>query len=181
MRRWWLGLVVLIGACWPALAQNRTADLDIGAFYGRWQGNAISETDRSITFAVTARDLDVLVQPAGNGFRISWTTIRRQKGDPNNPTLEKRAAELVFRPTGQARVWRAEGAGDPLQAPYAWAGISGRSLTVNVMSIGPGGAYELQSFVRTLSDMGMELEFDRIVDGDKVRTAKGRLVKVANN
>lgn len=177
MRRIWLVLACLIGGLGPAAA----ADLDIAAFYGRWQGNAISETDRSINFAVTARDLDVLIQPAGNGFRVSWTTIRRQKGDPRDPTLEKRAAELVFRPAGKPGIWRAEGAGDPMQGNYAWAGIQGRALAIHVMTIGAGGAYELQSFVRRLSDMGMELEFDRIVDGDKVRTAKGRLVKVANN
>lgn len=177
MRRFWLVLTCVIGVLLPAEA----ADLNISAFYGRWQGNAISETDRSITFAVTARDLDVLIQPAGNGFRVSWTTIRRQKGDPNNPTLEKRATELVFRPATRPGSWRAEGSADPLQGQFAWAGIQGRALSVNVMTIGDGGAYELQSFVRRLSDMGMELEFDRIVDGDKVRTAKGRLVKVANN
>jgi hypothetical protein len=177
MLRIWLVLVCVIGVVAPAAA----ADLDIAAFYGRWQGNAISETDRSITFAVTARDLDVVIQPAGNGFRVSWTTIRRQKGDPTNPTLEKRAAELVFRPAGKPGIWRAEGASDPLAGSFAWAGVQGRALTINVMTIGTGGAYEMQSFVRRLSDMGMELEFDRIVDGDKVRTAKGRLVKVANN
>lgn len=177
MRRFWLVLTCVIGVLAPAEA----ADLNIAAFYGRWQGNAISETDRSINFAVTARDLDVLIQPAGNGFRVSWTTIRRQKGDPTNPTLEKRATELVFRPAAQPGVWRAEGASDPMQGQYAWAGIQGRTLTVNVMTIGDGGTYELQSFARRLSDMGMELEFDRIIDGEKVRTAKGRLVKVANN
>ena len=177
MRRFFLVLTCVIGVLLPAEA----ADLGIAAFYGRWQGNAISETDRSINFAVTARDLDVLIQPAGNGFRISWTTIRRQKGDPNNPTLEKRATELVFRPAAVAGVWRAEGSSDPLQGQFGWAGVQGRALTVNVMTIGEGGTFELQSFVRRLSDMGMELEFDRIVDGEKVRTAKGRLVKVANN
>ncbi|WP_119420509.1 hypothetical protein [Desertibaculum subflavum] len=177
MRRFWLILACVIGVAVPAAA----ADLNISAFYGRWQGNAISETDKSITFAVTARDMDVLIQPAGNGFRVSWTTIRRQKGDPRNPTLEKRAAELVFRPAAQPGIWRAEGSADPMQGQFAWAGIQGRTLTVNVMVIGAGGSYELQSFARRLTDMGMELEFDRIVDGDKVRTAKGRLVKVANN
>lgn len=177
MRRFWLVLTCVIGVLLPAEA----ADLNISAFYGRWQGNAISETDRSINFAVTARDMDVVIQPAGNGFRVSWTTIRRQKGDPRDPTLEKRAAELVFRPSGQAGIWRAEGASDPMQGQYAWAGIQGRTLTVNVLAIGVNGSYELQSYARRLTDMGMELEFDRIVDGDRARTAKGRLVKVANN
>lgn len=173
-----LGLVLfgLVGLVSAAAA----ADLEITAFHGRWQGTAISETDRSITFAVTARDLDVSIQPAGAGFRLTTTTIRRQKGDPNNPTLEKVEQALTFVPAG-AKVWRVEGAADPLSAPFGWAGIRGQTLTVNVLTLGTGGSYELQSFERKLTGGGMELEFDRIVDGAKVRTARGRLVKVANN
>lgn len=176
MRVW---LVVLFGlfSFVPAAA---AADLEIAAFHGRWQGTAISETDRSITFAVTARDLDVSIQPSGTGFRLAWTTIRRQKGDPNNPQLEKVEQSLTFVPAGQ-KVWRAEGSADPLSAPFGWAGIRGQTLTVNVLTLGAGGSYEVQSFERKLTGGGMELEFDRIVDGEKVRTARGRLVKVANN
>jgi len=176
MRALILVLFGLLGSVLPAAA----ADLEIAAFQGRWQGTAISETDRSITFAVTARDLDVSIQPSGSGFRLAWTTIRRQKGDPANPRLEKVEQALTFVPAGP-KVWRAEGSSDPLSAPFGWAGIRGQTLTVNVLTLGAGGSYEIQSFERTLTGGGMELQFDRIVDGEKVRTAKGRLVKVANN
>ena len=41
------------------------------------------------------------------------------------------------------------------------------------------GGFEMQIYRRTLSGLGMALEFVRLDDGETVRTAKGRLIKYA--
>ena len=59
-------------------------------------------------------------------------------------------------------------------------GHKGQTLTVHTLAIGTEGGYEMQIYNRTLSTFGMDLEFVAFRDGEERRTAKGRLVKVAN-
>ena len=173
------GLVVAalasIGATW---AQER--DLSIQAFAGQWQGSAIAESSVSIHFEVTVRDLDVTIRPAGGGFEIAWTTILRQKGDPENPTVVRKSSRMRFAPTAAPGVFRGEDGGDPLAGgPYAWAAIRAHTLSINVLTIGADGAYTMQVYERTLSPLGMALSFRRLVDGAVERTVEGKLIKIA--
>ena len=155
------------------------ADLDIGAFQGVWRGNAVSESDISLNFQLTSRDIDVTVRSdSSGGFTIVWNTIQRQKGDPNNPREKLKSTKMQFAPQ-RAGVWRGVGIGDPVNSatPYAWAYIKDRSLTIVTMQIYADGRHETQIYRRALSGMGMTLEFVRNVDGEQVRQASGRLVK----
>lgn len=165
-------------AAWPAMA----ADLPVSAFFGEWRGSALSESRISVHFSLTPRDIGVLVRPAGgDGFALTWSTVQRQKGDPSNPVEELKSTTVEFQPA-RPGVWRAAGAQDPAAsgAPYLWAHVDGQTLVVTGLQIGPDGGHELQVYRRTLSGSGMALEFTRIVDGEPVRTAEGRLVKIAN-
>ena len=55
------------------------------------QGGGIAENDDSIYFGVTARDFDVTIGPAGNGFSVEWTSVIRGGDDPKqNRTLDLR-------------------------------------------------------------------------------------------
>ena len=58
--------------------------------------------------------------------------------------------------------------------------MRGRTLVISSLRIDPDGRHELQIYRRTLSGTGMTLDFERMVDGENVRRASGRLVKVAN-
>lgn len=177
-----LALTFLIVVGEAALAQGRQVrDAPLGSFFGRWSGNAISESETSIYFQLTARDLDVSIQPVeGGGFRVAWTTVTRQRGDPRNPSIERKSSEIVFTPAGRPNVWRQTMPADPINAPYAWAAIRGNTLSVSQLVIAADGGYELQVYNRTLAGGIMELQFSRFRDGEKQRDAKGRLVKVAN-
>jgi len=42
------------------------------------------------------------------------------------------------------------------------------------------GSYVMQTYNRTLSDMGMELEFISVQNGETVRRVEGRLTKHAD-
>src|ERR1051325_11619668 len=109
----WLMLLMLL---WTgsAAAQGRGAEPGIAAFYGRWVGSGLSETEQSSTFRLTQRDFDVEVQPDGNGFRVTWTTVQRQKGDPSNPNLVRRETTVSFRPAAERNVWAGSDNADPL-------------------------------------------------------------------
>jgi hypothetical protein len=158
----------------------QAADLPITAFTGKWQGTAISESDISVNFKLTSRDIGVEVRPDGNGFTIVWITVQRQKGDPNNPREVLKSTEMSFDQV-RAGVWQASGNADPLasQAPYAWAHITGNTLTINALLIYADGRHEIQMYRRSLSGSGMALEFTRTVEGEPVRRASGRLIKIA--
>ena len=171
------GLVALL--LWTGSAAAK--DLDIAAFFGVWEGNAVSESDISLYFRLSSRDINVEVRPAGDGFAITWKTVQRQKGDPNSPTEELKAATTTYR-LARPGVWGAEGNADPLSSgsPYSWAYVQDNTLVVKSMAIRADGTHEMQIYERTLTGTGMELKFTRLQDGAEVRTANGRLVKVAN-
>src|ERR1041384_3540612 len=113
---WWL-----IAATAPGLAAER-GEVSIAAFYGLWVGSGLSATSMSQAFQMTQRDFDVEIRPDADGFRLTWTTVKRQKGDPKNPQVSRSQASLTFRPAGGRNVWRSVENGDLLNGkPYAWA------------------------------------------------------------
>ena len=169
-----IALLVLGGD--SVAAQER--DLSIRAFYGKWIGSAISESAVSITFPVTVRDLDVAITETAAGFRLEWTTVLRQRGDPENPSVQRKSSALDFVPSGRAGVWAAADNRDPLTSgSYAWAHIVGQMLSVNILTVAEDGGYAMQIYDRAVSPQGMQLAFKRIVDGRTVRTVDGKLIK----
>lgn len=167
-------LVVLLAPLGAA-----AANISIEAFTGKWQGSAVSESDISVHFRLTSRDIDVEIRPAGDNFTITWNTVQRQKGDPNNPTERLKSTSLSFRGVGP-NLWAGVDNADPLTggSPYVWATVRERTLIISSLRIHADGHHELQIYRRTLSGTGMTLEFERLVDGENVRRASGRLVKV---
>lgn len=171
------GAVLALGLAGPAPA----ADQPISAFFGQWRGAGLSESEISVHFQVSARDLDVRIQPAGTGgFTITWTTIQRQKGAAGAPDAVNKGTTMTFVPEGKPNVFRAQGSADPLKGPFAWARIQDRTLTVHSLEIDAKGGFELQVYDRTLTGSGMELNYTRTKDGDQVRTARARLIKYAD-
>ncbi len=164
---------------WPGAAL--AADLGIAAFEGVWQGNAVSESAISANFQLTSRDIDVTVRADGQGgFNIVWNTVQRQKGDPNNPRSKLKSTTMQFAQQ-RSGVWRGTSNADPLTAntPYAWAYLKERTLQIVTLQIYADGRHETQIYKRTLSGTGMVLDFIRTVNGEQVRQASGRLIKVA--
>ena len=174
-------LGVALGAAALVVAPLGAQELSIAAFFGHWKGSGISESELSVYFRLTARDLDVVIRPEGAGFNVAWTTVQRQKGDPDNPDVVRKSSSLSFIPSGRPGIWRATTSADPLTGgTLAWARVKGHTLTVNSLVIDDGGGHEMQIYKRTLSDLGMALEFTRLKEGEPVRTAKGRLIKLAD-
>ena len=171
------GLIVFLAMLAPAAAQ----DVKLAAFFGTWQGSGISKTDKSLYFGETLRDFDVEIRPEGSGFRLSWTTVLRQGGDPSNPDVRRRSAEKTFNASSNGRYFAAASLPDPLSGEdYTWARLEGRTLSVYILTIDESGLPDLQIYARSLEAPGMTLRFTRIRGDEPQRTVEGRLVKVSN-
>ncbi|MDF1736138.1 MAG: hypothetical protein P1U37_12685 [Minwuia sp.] len=172
-------VLVPLAVASPAMAK----DLSIKAFQGLWKGSAVSESEVSSHFRVTARDLDVEIRPfAVGGFSLRWSTVLRQAGDPNAPKEELKQAAVAFIPDPtRSNVWREDRTVDPMSGEAVhWARISDQTLTVYSLGVREDGKADLQVYDRTLSALGMKLKFTRLIDGEEVRSASGQLVKHAN-
>jgi len=178
LRTTFAGLWIVVASIFAlGAAAQEDKPLPIDAFKGEWRGNAISESEVSVYFQVTARDVIVRVTPQGEDrFDLMWATVLRQEGDPNNPTEELKDTTISFEKRGN--VWWGVDSGDPAKGEQLqWAKIEGNTLVVSLFTVTERGDSELQTYRRSLSDMGMTLSYSRIQDGKLVRTAKGRLVK----
>jgi len=169
-----LGLLLAGGPA--ALAAE---NLPIQAFFGRFSGGGIASNEDSLFFAVTARDFDVSIAPAGKGFKIVWTSVIRGGGTPQKPEVRRKSSNKTLMPTAKARVFHCTDTGDPLAGKeMCWARIDESTLSVFLMTVDDDGIYELQEYDRRLTGAGMDLVFRSWRDGDRLRTVTGKLVKV---
>jgi hypothetical protein len=178
MRKFLLVAFACACAALPAAAQQ---NLSPAAFYGTWTGSGVAENRDSIYFAVTQRDLDVVIKPADNGFSVNWSTVIRAGGNPTAPNTRQREQTRTFRPASQGRFWRAVESGDPFAGQsLVWARIEKQTLTIYQMTVLANGAYEIQQYDRTLTGTGMDLKFTLRRDREPVRTVNAKLVKTGN-
>jgi len=155
------------------------ADLGIKAFTGHWQGNGISESEVSVAFRMTARDLDVKIETSGSGFAIVTTTVQRKKGDPSNPVAVRKSSRREFVPGNRPGLWVARDSGMASDGKASvWARIREQTLTITSIAANEEGGSNVLIYDRSLSASGMKLDFRRLVDGYVVRTVSGRLVKI---
>ncbi len=177
-------MAVVYGALLFGAGAAAAANLPPAAFFGMFQGSGFAENRDSLYFGTTVRDLDVIIAPAGpggNGFSVTWTTVIRGGGGSNKPASRRKTQTVAFAPSGRADVFRGTPSGDPLSGnPYIWARIAAQTLTIYILHIAADGAYDMQSYARTLSGAGMELVFSRVRDGEPVRSARAKLIKLSN-
>ena len=173
-----LGLTIAV-ALFASLAMPAVAqDAKLSDFAGTYQGSGVAEGRDNVYFTVTARDLDVSIRPKNGGFEITWTTITH--GTTRGQRIVRKSETVAFVATERPNVFRAATPVEPLSgAPYYWARIAGRTLTVYALLTASNGAYELASWTRTLNSNGMDLTFRRLSDGEAARTVRGKLVRVA--
>jgi len=159
------------------------AAVAIDAFYGDWRGTALAESEDSLYFALTQRDVSVSVTPVKapkGGFSLSWSTVQRKKGDPVDPVEEVKETAVTFEPGERPNLWWDVKRGDPASGEtLRWARIDGRTLIINTVTMRRDGSLESQTYRRTLTGKGMALSFSRVLDGKEVRSVSGQLTKQA--
>jgi len=163
-------------------AVNVCAQEGIAPFIGEYKGRAISHSGSGLD----ERDLSVLIEEKGDGFEVEWTTISHGS---SSGKLKKKSYTVAFIPTKRPNIYSSamktnvfggRQAMDPLKGdPYVWARIDGRTLTLFALIITDEGGYEIQVYNRTLTDVGMDLQFSRVRDGVVLKQIGGKLERVA--
>jgi hypothetical protein len=135
------------------------------------------------------REIDVEIAPyKDRGFRIRWVNVTLVNGRRDVAGVKRRVAESAFVPAkghgyyvevreGSVFAEREEVTpmgGDALR----WAVIDGRGMHVHSFVVQQDGRYELQSYSRRRTGGGLELAYERVVDGKRTRTIEGRAIKV---
>lgn len=153
----------------------------IKAFFGHYEGVTSSDVDHEIK----PRDLSVDISRYGRrGFTIRWTAVIR-KSDGRMKHLEE---SVNFEPSRRPGIYSSAmrrnlfGEAKPLNPfkgePFVWATLHGDTLTVYALLITDDGGYEMQSYARTLTADGLELHFQRVRDGVRLRDIDGTLRRV---
>ena len=172
-----LTLVAMAGVAGLVSAADNVA---IESFYGRFEGQAISETQGELS----KRDISVEVEPEKKGFKLKWVTVTKR----SDGRLKRKSYEVNFVPSATENVYASAmrrnlfGKAvpmDPLKGdPYVWATLTGATLVVHALVITDEHGYEMQTYRRTRTADGMRLVFHRVRDGKRLRDVTGTLVKV---
>ena len=169
----------------PAPAADSAPPLKpmMGVYLGR---ATVTDLD---TRETEERDIDVEVTPYDrDGFRIRWVNVTLVDGRRNVPGVKRRVNELTFKPAKgrgffvempQRNVFAER---EEVQAmggdPVRWAVHDAAGLHVYSFLIQGDGRYELQTYSRRRTATGIDLHYERVVDGRRVRTIDGQAVRV---
>jgi hypothetical protein len=163
-----------------ANAPARTSADAIDSYFGDWQGKATATSETDEDFPTSSRDIAVtLARTDIGGFLVSWSTLQRQKGNPDAPLEVMKSTTVEFVPAPAPNTWRSKSEIDPYggNALY-WARIDGSGLVISSFAINESGKPELQTYRRSLRGKEMRLEFTNVTDGKLVRTVKGSLRRI---
>jgi hypothetical protein len=152
-------------------------------FFGTYVGVA-EVKDLQAGDAALQRDMDIVIEPyKEGGFRIHWVNVSLVNGKRAMPGVERRVQTVLFEPAedrdffvevAQSSPFRERGETLPMRGdPVRWASLDDQGLHVYSFMVLEDGRYELQVYDRTLTDIGLEIRFQRIVDGELMREITG--------
>lgn len=151
----------------------QVARADIAPFVGKYIGSAdIAMADGTLK----KRDMNVEISQSDAGFNVSWTSTTYKI----DGRIKEKSYSIDFvtseRPNVYAAAQRKNVFGhavqlDPMKGePFVWAQIHGDTLTVYSLFVSESGGYEMQQFDRTLRDGGLQLDFSRVRNGERLRS-----------
>ncbi len=153
----------------------------IDDFFGTYVGNARLEYEDEF------RDIIVAIEPARKGFSIYTSTVIRKGPVRAIEGVKWRSETQVFVQSGTPNLYEPmlrESMFAQRRRPnlldgdtVAWASIRGRTLGIYALNVLADGHYELRIYERTLTELGMDLEFTRYRDGVAVRKLTGLLAR----
>lgn len=162
-----------------ALVSRTSLASEIDPFVGSYSGTAEVENGGD----VVRRNMSVDIARTEEGFDLSWVTITHK---PNGKTKEKQY-NIEFVKASRPGVFSSGmkldlfGNRVPLNPisgdPYVWGHISGKTITIYALNIIEDGGYEMQEYRRTLSAGGLDLEYIRIRNGEKLKSIRSFLKK----
>ncbi len=159
---------------------------DLSRFYGTYVGRASAEN--LVTGAKEERDIDIVIAPFGDdGLRIDWITVGLVDGRRDLPGVRRRAQTALFKPSPdqnflieaeERNVFRERDEIEVIKGdPVRWTWVDDDTLHVCTFVVLEDGRYELQIYQRILTEAGMDILFERIVDGETIRRVTGKTVR----
>lgn len=159
---------------------------DLSPFLGTYVGQATVED--LITGKQQQRDLDITVVPYRNhGLRIDWITVGLVDGRRDVPGVKRWSQTALFEPkddidfmveVGKSNLFQERQATTPIEGdPIRWTRVDGNVLHTCSFMVLEDGRYELQLYQRILTDVGMDIRFERVVDGEIIRRVTGRTAR----
>jgi hypothetical protein len=170
-----LGTVVL-----AAPAGVSAASLE--PFFGTYVG--VAEVKDLVAGDVHQRDMDIVIEPyKRSGFKINWVNVALVDGKRAVLGVERRVQTVLFEPAEDRDFFVEVAEGNPFRErdetrpmrgdPVRWASLDDEGLHVYSFVVLEDGRYELQVYDRTLTDIGIDIRFQRIVDGELIREITG--------
>jgi hypothetical protein len=151
-------------------------------FFGTYVG--VAEVEDLVGEEVRRRDMDIVIEPyKSGGFKIHWVNVTLIDGERAVPGVQRRVQTVLFEPAedraffvevAEANPFRERNETRPMRGdPVRWASLDDQGLHVYSFVVLEDGSYELQIYDRFLSDIGLDISFRRIVDGEVVRRITG--------
>lgn len=173
---------VLAGSVLLAGAPLQAGVGDLTPFFGAFVG--VAEVQDLPSGDTRQRDMDIVIQPYhDDGFRIQWVNVTLVDGRRDVPGVERRVQRVLFEPADDRNFYIEVEEGNPFREreemrpmrgdPVRWASLDGDRLHVYAFVVGEDGTYELQVYDRVLTDKGIDIDFQRIVDDVVVRRISG--------
>ena len=167
-------LLLAVALLLPGAA--RADDANIREFYGTFVGGATTVPPTGSGAKPELRDIDIIIEPYRTGFRITWVTVFRVDEKRAHPGVKRRTTVQTFLPQeGSAGYFRQATEIDMFRGrretdfmggdPIRWARLHGRTLSVYSLGIDNRGRYQLQTYHRRLTLIGLDIEFIRVNDG----------------
>ena len=162
------------------------AEDQLQPFFGSYVG--VAQVEDVQTGEEESRHMDIVIEPYdGDGFRLHWVNVTLVDGRRDLPGVERRVQTVLFEEADAKDFFLEVEEGSPFRErevtrpmrgdPVRWAAIDDRTLHVNSFVVLDDGRYELQTYDRVLTDDGMRIEFQRIVDGEVVKRITGTAVR----
>jgi hypothetical protein len=172
--------VVLIALILAAPACLAAASLE--PLFGTYVG--VAKVEDLAKGDVRQRDMDIVIEPyKQGGFRIQWVNVSLVDGKRAVPGVERRLQTVLFEPAPDRGFFTEVAENNPFREreetrpmrgdPVRWASLDDQGLHVYSFVVLEDGRYELQVYDRTLTDIGLDIRFQRIVDGELTRQIIG--------
>jgi hypothetical protein len=155
---------------------------ELERFFGAYVGVATVEDLK--TGEVRQRDMDIVIEPyRDDGFAIRWINVTLVDGRRDLPGVERRVQNVLFEQADERDMYVEVSESNPFREreetrpmrgdPVRWASLDGDTLHVYAFVVAEDGTYELQIYDRVLTEKGIDIEFQRIVDDEVLRRITG--------
>jgi hypothetical protein len=156
------------------------------AYVGSYVGRATDEFVEGGT--AETRDIDIVIAPyKDRGLRIQWTNVTLVDGRRDVPGVKRRVSETLLVPaedkdflveSAEPSPFRVKDEVEPMRGDaIRWAAFDENGLHVYSFVVLEDARYEMQTYTRRLTDTGLDLLFERDVDGKIVRRMTGKAVR----